>query len=321
MRQQPNPKILSKTSKKPWLNNQCVSQSDCSDDVFKKSTVEFWSDPRMPYVETRRACQSRVCYKSHSHPTFSIGAVDCGISRFSSYFAHDEQIQTGSLVVIPAEIEHSCNPLENQAWSYQMMHLDAHWVAQLFLELVEDIEQLYPRHIPLLKPQIIHHPDAYQSFTQLNQVLFDPSTAISLKQQKLVEVLSEILLSHFELNLLKQSEYFQKYLSRVIAYIETSQHMLSLDQLSQTVGISRYAIIRLFKNNFGLTPHAYQLNQKINTARSLLKSGETIVQIAHALGFNDQSHFHHVFKAHTGITPKQFQIQFPSASLRNFLQD
>ncbi|CAM9240013.1 AraC family transcriptional regulator [Acinetobacter bereziniae] len=267
----------------------------------------------MPYVETRRACQSRICYKSHSHPTFSIGAVDCGISRFSSYFAQDQQIQAGSLVIIPAEIEHSCNPLENEVWSYQMMHLDAHWVVQLFSELVEDIEQLYPQHVPVLKPQIIHHSDAYQSFTQLNQVLFDSSSSILFKQQKLVEVLSEILLSHFELDLLKQSDYFQKYLSRMIALIERSQHILSLDELSQAVGVSRYAIIRLFKNNFGLTPHAYQLNQKINTARHLLKSGQTIVQTAHALGFNDQSHFHHVFKSHTGITPKQFQTQFLSA--------
>ncbi len=281
--------------------------------MYSDTTVEFWSDPQMPYVETRRACQSRICYKSHSHPTFSIGAVDCGISRFSSYFAQDQQIQAGSLVIIPAEIEHSCNPLENEVWSYQMMHLDAHWVVQLFSELVEDIEQLYPQHVPVLKPQIIHHSDAYQSFTQLNQVLFDSSSSISFKQQKLVEVLSEILLSHFELDLLKQSDYFQKYLSRMIALIERSQHILSLDELSQAVGISRYAIIRLFKNNFGLTPHAYQLNQKINTARHLLKSGQTIVQTAHALGFNDQSHFHHVFKSHTGITPKQFQTQFLSA--------
>lgn len=281
--------------------------------MYSDTTVEFWSDPQMPYVETRRACQSRICYKSHSHPTFSIGAVDCGISRFSSYFAQDQQIQAGSLVIIPAEIEHSCNPLENEVWSYQMMHLDVHWVVQLFSELVEDIEQLYPQHVPVLKPQIIHHSDAYQSFTQLNQVLFDSSSSILFKQQKLVEVLSEILLSHFELDLLKQSDYFQKYLSRMIALIERSQHILSLDELSQAVGISRYAIIRLFKNNFGLTPHAYQLNQKINTARHLLKSGQTIVQTAHALGFNDQSHFHHVFKSHTGITPKQFQTQFLSA--------
>lgn len=274
------------------------------------TTVEFWTDPQMPYVETRRACQSRICYKSHSHPTFSIGAVDYGISRFSSYFASEEQIQTGSVVIIPAEVEHACNPLENQAWSYQMMHLDAHWVAQLFSELVKDIEQLYPHHIPLLKPQILTNSHIYQAFTQLNQLLFDPAIAILFKQQQLIEVLSEILLPNFEFTLLKQSDYFQKHLGAMIDDMNHSKQMLSLEDLSQSLGISRYAIIRLFKNNFGLTPHAYQLNQKINIARKRLKSGEAIIQVAHDLGFTDQSHFHHVFKSHTGITPKQFQAQF-----------
>ena len=274
------------------------------------TAVEFWTDPQMPYVETRRACQSRICYKSHSHPTFSIGAVDCGISRFSSYFASEEQIQTGSVVIIPAEVEHACNPLENQAWSYQMMHLDAHWVAQLVSELVKDIEQLYPHHIPLLKPQILTNPHIYQAFTQLNQLLFDPTISILFKQQQLIEVLSEILLPNFEFTLLKQSDYFQKHLGAMIDDMNHSKQMLSLEDLSQSLGISRYAIIRLFKNNFGLTPHAYQLNQKINIARKRLKSGEAIIQVAHDLGFTDQSHFHHVFKSHTGITPKQFQAQF-----------
>ncbi|MGE8531674.1 MAG: AraC family transcriptional regulator [Acinetobacter guillouiae] len=274
------------------------------------TAVEFWTDPQMPYVETRRACQSRICYRSHSHPTFSIGAVDCGISRFNSYFASEEQIQTGSVVIIPAEVEHACNPLENQAWSYQMMHLDAHWVAQLFSELVKDIEQLYPHHIPLLKPQILTNPHIYQAFTQLNQLLFDPTISILFKQQQLIEVLSEILLPNFEFTLLKQSDYFQKHLGAMIDDMNHSKQMLSLEDLSQSLGISRYAIIRLFKNNFGLTPHAYQLNLKINIARKRLKSGEAIIQVAHDLGFTDQSHFHHVFKSHTGITPKQFQAQF-----------
>lgn len=37
----------------------------------------------MPFVESRRACHSRGCYRPHSHPTFSIGAVDEGRSLFS----------------------------------------------------------------------------------------------------------------------------------------------------------------------------------------------------------------------------------------------
>ncbi|WP_251475102.1 hypothetical protein [Stenotrophomonas lactitubi] len=47
------------------------------------ATTEFWRDAAMPYVESRRACDSRACYRAHSHPTFSIGAVDQGTSLFT----------------------------------------------------------------------------------------------------------------------------------------------------------------------------------------------------------------------------------------------
>lgn len=45
--------------------------------------AEFWRDKALPYVESRRACDSRICYQEHSHPTFSIGAVDSGGSVFT----------------------------------------------------------------------------------------------------------------------------------------------------------------------------------------------------------------------------------------------
>ncbi|WP_000535313.1 AraC family ligand binding domain-containing protein, partial [Acinetobacter baumannii] len=72
-------------------------------------TFEFWQDRRMPYVETRRSCFGRTCYKSHSHPTFSIGAIDEGNSVFQSSFGTAQKITAGTLVIVPAHVEHSCN--------------------------------------------------------------------------------------------------------------------------------------------------------------------------------------------------------------------
>jgi len=56
-----------------------------------------------------------------------------------------------------------------------------------------------------------------------------------------------------------------------------------------------------------LAPHAYQINLRINQARELLRAGQALADVAFALGFCDQSHFHRSFKAYTGITPKQYQ--------------
>ncbi|MCH7313432.1 AraC family transcriptional regulator [Acinetobacter sp. ANC 3882] len=263
----------------------------------------------MPYVETRRACQSRICYKSHSHPTFSIGAVDIGQSRFSSAFSHEQVIQAGSLVVIPAHVEHACNPLPDQAWGYQMMHLDARWLAGLIEELQQNIQlkvEIDTLYFPNLKPNIINNSNLYHAFSALNSILFDSHMSLIQKEHCLIQVLTDILLPNFNWEKIQSSHYFQQHLSDLLECLEDNIENLSLQELSEKMNISRYALIRLFKHYFGLTPHAYQLNYKVNQARQRLRAGCDLAQLACELEFVDQSHFHRVFKQHTGITPKQY---------------
>ena len=56
-----------------------------------------------------------------------------------------------------------------------------------------------------------------------------------------------------------------------------------------------------------MTPHAWQLNLRINLARNLMHKGDSIVNVANHLGFADQAHFQRVFKAYTGVTPGSFR--------------
>ncbi|CAP01503.1 putative transcriptional regulator (AraC family) [Acinetobacter baumannii SDF] len=268
-------------------------------------TFEFWQDRRMPYVETRRSCFGRTCYKSHSHPTFSIGAIDEGNSVFQSSFGTAQKITAGTLVIVPAYVEHSCNPMPNQAWSYQMLHLDLAWLNQLYSEFQEQGLDL---HIPQHKPLIIKDESLYETFTEMNETLFDAQKLIFEKEQALLHCLIHLLLPHFILEEIQKPQYLYKDFLNLIDVISSSEGFISLEELAQRVGLSRYAIIRLFKANVGLTPHAFQINLKINQAREQLKQGVPLAELAVNLGFNDQSHFHKAFKAHTGVTPRQFQL-------------
>lgn len=268
-------------------------------------TFEFWQDRRMPYVETRRSCFGRTCYKSHSHPTFSIGAIDEGNSVFQSSFGTAQKISAGTLVIVPAHVEHSCNPMPNQAWSYQMLHLDLAWLNQLYSEFQEQGLDL---HIPQHNPLIIKDESLYEAFTEMNETLFDAQKLIFEKEQSLLHCLIHLLLPHFILEEIQKPQYLYKDFLNLIDVISSSEGFISLEELAQRVGLSRYAIIRLFKANVGLTPHAFQINLKINQAREQLKQGVPLAELAVNLGFSDQSHFHKAFKAHTGVTPRQFQL-------------
>ncbi|GLG82938.1 AraC family transcriptional regulator [Acinetobacter calcoaceticus] len=266
---------------------------------------EFWQDGRMPYVETRRSCFSRTCYKSHSHPTFSIGAIDEGNSVFQSSFGTAQKISAGTLVIVPAHIEHSCNPLPDQAWSYQMLHLDISWLNQWYAEFQKEGFDL---NLPQHRPLIIKDENLYQAFSDMNETLFDSQKLILEKEQSLIYCFTQLLLPHFILEEIQKTQYLYESFLDLIHIIKSSERFISLEELAQQVGLSRYAIIRLFKANVGLTPHAFQINLKVNQARAQLKQGIPLAELAVNLGFSDQSHFHKAFKAHTGITPRQFQL-------------
>ncbi len=82
---------------------------------------------------------------------------------------------------------------------------------------------------------------------------------------------------------------------------------VTLGAIAEASGLSPYHLIRSFKQAYGQTPHAFQLDQRINRAKQLLKRGNTIVAVAQQLGFADQSHFQRHFKKRHAVTPKAYQ--------------
>lgn len=81
---------------------------------------------------------------------------------------------------------------------------------------------------------------------------------------------------------------------------------LSIEQMSEKVNISSYHMIRKFTSENGLTPHKFQMQCRIRKAQQLLRQGYKVVDVAHIVGFCDQSHLDRVFKKQVGISPEQF---------------
>lgn len=72
---------------------------------------------------------------------------------------------------------------------------------------------------------------------------------------------------------------------------------------------SKYHFLRLFKQAYGQTPHAYLTNLRIKKAKQLLLEEDSITQVCFALGFESLPSFTHLFKRHTGCTPQQYLQQ------------
>jgi AraC-like DNA-binding protein len=95
-------------------------------------------------------------------------------------------------------------------------------------------------------------------------------------------------------------------IERALTYI--GQHYVEpvqLSSLAQVAGVSKYHFVRLFSATLGTTPHRYQLLLRLSRAKSLLREGIGITQIAHGLGFADHSHLNRSFRILLGMTPTQ----------------
>ncbi|MES2940787.1 MAG: AraC family transcriptional regulator [Pseudomonadota bacterium] len=80
----------------------------------------------------------------------------------------------------------------------------------------------------------------------------------------------------------------------------------SIDELSQAAGLSRFHLMRAFRKEFGLPPHAYANQLKLIVAKQKLQAGLAPADVAVDVGFYDQSHLTRLFKRAFDLTPGRF---------------
>jgi AraC-like DNA-binding protein len=66
-------------------------------------------------------------------------------------------------------------------------------------------------------------------------------------------------------------------------------------------------LIRAFKQHYGMTPHGYLINRRIQFARNQLRQGHLIADVALEAGFADQAHFQRAFKQYLAATPGHYR--------------
>jgi two-component system response regulator YesN len=99
------------------------------------------------------------------------------------------------------------------------------------------------------------------------------------------------------------------HVGRIISVI-TQRYMtsLSLQQLADEVGLSRFHVARLVKRSTGKTVTQHIRTLRVNRASELLESTDKAYSdIAYDLGFADQSYFIKQFREMTGTTPARYR--------------
>lgn len=85
--------------------------------------------------------------------------------------------------------------------------------------------------------------------------------------------------------------------------IENYRETFSTIVLAREVGLSPFHLIRSFRSKYGLAPHDFQLNLRVEAAKHMMRRGTPPAKAAYELGFADQSHFTRIFKRIVGAPP------------------
>lgn len=90
-----------------------------------------------------------------------------------------------------------------------------------------------------------------------------------------------------------------------------NESVLDASPLEEVLRIDGYSYSRqerLFKEEFGITPHQYVTILRVERIRQLLKEGRmTVSQIADEMGFNDLAYFSRYVKKHLGGSPRRMR--------------
>ncbi|ANY87357.1 MULTISPECIES: AraC family transcriptional regulator [Pseudomonas] len=251
----------------------------------------FWRDPALPFVEARRVGDGRqVCYAPHSHESFSIGVITGGRSTYVTGTTQRE-VSAGTTVLMNPGVVHTCNPLKGEPWSYLMLFVDLPWLQAQGFEL------------PVATYST--SPVLYGRLLEVFAALFDDQrtdrqACLGAFFRALPGYLDDAPFLPIQAN---------PRLDAAAAFIRAHRlDPLTIEDICAAVGLSRAYLIRAFGQRFGLTPHGYLLDQRVQHARAQLRQGRAIAEVAVEAGFADQAHLQRAFKQHLAATPGHYRL-------------
>lgn len=106
------------------------------------------------------------------------------------------------------------------------------------------------------------------------------------------------------------TSYDQKLLQQAISIVEAniSDSQMSVEKMADQMSMSRTSLHRKIKSVTGFPPSELIRSIRLRkAARMIVNRADSAAQIAHAVGFEDYSHFSKAFKKHFGVSPSGYE--------------
>lgn len=242
-------------------------------------------------------------FGKHAHGGFVISVVDAGVMHFS-HRGSTHNALPGELSIVGPDELHTGSKGKGDGWRYRALYPSS--------ERLSDLNYaLFGRHnSPHFRRSIVRDAHLSQQMMNVLHKLDHGAEALDIEthwELLLVNLLLQETQSPSALSLAPARSNIERVREQLA---QGYQQKLSLADMAEQAGISKFHLIKEFKRCYQLTPHQFQIQQRLHHARAQLKSGIGAVEVALNCGFHDQSHFTKAFVSAMGITPSAYQQQF-----------
>jgi AraC-like DNA-binding protein len=266
--------------------------------------AHFWRVPRYRGLDCLRATFRRHAYARHTHETYAVAAIVDGCETF--YHRGEQQFAyPGSIAVVCPDELHDGEP-HGGGFAYRTFYPSP----ELMQEIAEEVAGRPLSGPPWFPRSVMHDPELAALMAHLHACLCVEETRTPVLEQdtRLVDFLARLIARWADLDASWPGRRESRGIARARDYLDAHLGLdVELAEVAQVAGLSRSHFIRAFRQETGLTPHAYLMDRRFRTASRLLGRGEAPGDVAAACGFFDQSHLNRVFKARMGVTPGTYR--------------
>lgn len=266
---------------------------DVDEPIPRRCEVKAWRPRVAGIAEVFHAHMVDYAYPLHCHDTWTVLVVDAGAIRYDLDTRHCG-VSGQTVAILPPGVIHDGRPDDSAREGFwkRNLYLDASTLPTTLIGAAVDKTNLPD---PQLRSALI---GLHESLTAREDPL-DGETRLAM--------ITDRITTH----LLPRT--------RRVAAPETSiahtlRHLLD-EHLTESITLQHAArsldrsvphLVRSFQRTFGISPHAYLIDRRIEAARAMLLRGTKPATVAVHVGFYDQAHFTRHFKRHTSIAPAKF---------------
>jgi AraC-like DNA-binding protein len=260
--------------------------------------IKFWHDATLSNLELLHATYVTHSFAPHTHEGYVIGIIEQGAEQFA-YRRSNHVAPTGSIIFINPGEMHTGSSATEHGWTYRTLYP----ATELLQRAVTDLTGKQ-RDIPFFPEAVVYDPEMLAEISLAHRALEEQASVLE-RESRLLWTLARLIARYAD-DHPRPRPFAKEHMGilRVRTYLdEHYAENISLEELAVIANLSPFHLLRSFRDQVNLPPHAYQIQVRIMHAKQMLRLGLSGIDTALAVGFADQSHFTKHFKRIVGVPP------------------